>query len=227
MVATVETEPPPAPQGSSDFPFRLPLELMAVIGQQLDESGCRATLARLALACKTFNEQFTPVLYSRLIITRRTAGKLFQGLERKAPPKSDKIPTRAVREKHFDEFVDKFTHIWDQAEDGHVWRNVPLPLDLPYSPEWHGSEPETDDELPEEPRPVRSKKDWHRRLQLLAHCTHLTILQVPSSPLVTDLCSVLKPPINGHKIRDDEGMCDGERNGDNAVRTKPQLNRLV
>ncbi|WOO85375.1 uncharacterized protein LOC62_07G008874 [Vanrija pseudolonga] len=163
----------------------LPLELIGLIVLELADNGDTATLASLARCNSTLNELATLPLYRRLVLTRRNAARLFHGLDYK-PPRPPM--TKAEYEAGLAAFAERFSDLFDpenelEEEDDGDW---------PHS-NWI-DQPDTDDDLAPSADDLRavSPSDWARRLELLAMCTHLTILQVPEEGFVAALPKAVK-----------------------------------
>lgn len=154
---------------------QLPPELWEHILNDLADEGARPSLASIARCSQTFNQLATPILYRKIVLTRRNAALLFYGLPRDSPPKKHNI-TKQQWDEEFKRYKQKFARI---LEGG-----APRRQRGRREPEWSDSEPETDDELATEPD---DDGDWERRLTLLAYCKHLSIVQVPTRSVVQDL----------------------------------------
>jgi len=171
----------------------LPGELFESIVHEFE--GDPLPLAALAQCSRASNTYVVPWLYRRLVLTRRNAARLFHGLRRDAPPKR-----RNMTKREWDAQLDEFARAnkdelelfrFDGDYDYDQVENVPW--------SWDDSDPETDDELAPPHASVAktwNEASWKRRLELLAHCQHLTVLQVPSRPIVSDLvaaCGITIP----------------------------------
>jgi len=209
---------------SSKLPI-LPIELITqVIGLVADDrSGGSAALANIARTSKAMNQLATPLLYKRIVITRRNAARLFAGLVRRSPD-SKKPLTKREWDAALVDFGKKYEEEIAQAVRGEIgdlggWT----------SPEWD-SDPETDDEEAKAPSAKPSKAEWGRRLELFKFTTHLTVVQVPHEPLCVDLCSGLgirDPEGNYPRSEDDEDEdeddndSDGDSDSDNESDVDP------
>jgi hypothetical protein len=213
----------------------LPLELVSLVATSAADAGDTRTIAAIARVSHAVNDVVTPILYRRLVLTRRNAANLFRGLKRAAEPKdhsrtkADYDADLATFTREFGGVIEKFTDGEGDGLDGGDWPGA----------EWQDSDPETDDELSadwaaqktagkraikaepkDEPMDVPTGDDaaWERRCNLLKHCRHLTILQVPSRPLLEDLLSVVNAGSDDEDEddSDDDSEDDSEDDGENA-----------
>ncbi len=64
----------------------LSLELVSLVTTSAADAGDTRTIAAIARASHSVNDVVTPILYRRLVLTRRNAANLFRGLKRAADP---------------------------------------------------------------------------------------------------------------------------------------------
>jgi len=183
--------------------LRLPSELLANVLQDLRASGAEgaSALAALASTCKALNEIATPVLYSRLVLTRRNAAHLFLGLQRSAPAKTV-TRTKAEWDAQLAAFAEEYSEII-RDEDQEFEGESEISEDA-----YSDSDPETDDEYAPELETIKKETtvtSWKRRLELFKWTTRLDIVQAPTRAISTDLAMATKAWVPRIKRDEEEG----------------------